>query len=249
MIVRRFRKPGIVAFRQFLAKCRETPATPYAHELLQNDSLTAVVSPTIEVESKRLSTKADAAHYLKAVLDPLAEQSVAEDAGLWTWLTLFFFDSVCPLNDGCRSVKNDYYYIFKPKNPRHFYRHLLFISWRILQVAPHHNRLFLGSAVSSLDKVTTEVMKRLYLTRIPCIFEVLDRLYWDENRRRPRAGITDSATVRPGDLVHRLPIRIRQLEKTYDLFSLSADQLLELLGDEFRWDDRSPRQLTLTVPS
>jgi hypothetical protein len=34
-------------------------------------------------------------------------------------------------------------------------------------------------------------------------------------------------------LVHRLPIRIQQLEKTYDLQSVSAEQLLELLGDEF----------------
>ena len=34
--------------------------------------------------------------------------------------------------------------------------------------------------------------------------------------------------------MHRFPIRIRQLEKTYDLVSLTADQLIELLGDEFR---------------
>jgi hypothetical protein len=33
--------------------------------------------------------------------------------------------------------------------------------------------------------------------------------------------------------MHRFPIRIRQLEKTYDLVSLTADQLIELLGDEF----------------
>ena len=31
----------------------------------------------------------------------------------------------------------------------------------------------------------------------------------------------------------RFPTRIRQLEKTYDLMSLDADQLLELLGEEF----------------
>ena len=74
-------------------------------------------------------------------------------------------------------------------NSRHFYRHLLFISWQIIQVAPKHNRLFLGSSVSTLDKVTTEVMKRLYLTRIPCIFEVLDRLYWDESRGRLRPAL------------------------------------------------------------
>jgi hypothetical protein len=64
------------------------------------------------------------------------------------------------------------------------------------------------------------------------MFDLLDRLYWEETQNRPRRGITDMRE-RPGNLRHRLPIRIRQLEKTYDLMSLTTDQLLELLGDEF----------------
>ena len=91
--------------------------------------------------------------------------------------------------------------------------------------------------VSSLDQVTNRVMSRLFLTRIPCIFEALDRLYWDEERGKARAGIVDQKVVKPGDLRHRLPIRVRQLERTYDLFSLTADQLVELLGAEFQQRD------------
>jgi hypothetical protein len=158
------------------------------------------------------------------------------NAGLWTWLTLFFFDEVCPAEDGKRSVKKDYYYIYEPGNPHCFYYHLLFIAWHALRIAPEYNRLFLDNSVSSLDKVTSEVMKRLYLTRIRCIFEVLDRLYWDRDRGRVRVGVTHFQTVKRGDLVHRFPIRMRQLERTYDLFSLNADQLIELLGKEFEFD-------------
>jgi len=234
MILREFRDAGISAFRDFLAQCREEPGTPYPHYLLEDESLTSAISPAIEVAFTRLTTKADAAHYLSSLLGPLSDRSVAANAGLWTWLTLYFFDDVCPPKDGKRKVKNDYYYIFEPRNPRHFYRHLLFISWHILKVAPEHNRLLLSSRISVLDKVTSEVLKRFYLTRIPCMFEVLDRLYWDDSRRRPRSGIVTQQKVTPGDLLHRLPIRIRQLEKTYDLFSLNADQMIELLGDEFQ---------------
>jgi len=53
---------------------------------------------------------------------------------------------------------------------------------------------------------------------------------------KARAGIVTRETIKPGDLRHRLPIRVRQLERTYDLFSLSADQLIELLGAEFRFE-------------
>ncbi|MDA8564074.1 hypothetical protein N9L06_06440 [Mariniblastus sp.] len=91
----------------------------------------------------------------------------------------------------------------------------------------------LRSKVNVLDKVTTEVMKRLYLTRIPAIFETLDRLYWDEESNGPKVGIVSPNKIAKGDLAHRLPIRLRQLEKTFDLYSLSAHQLIELLGDEF----------------
>lgn len=234
MIVRTFREAGIMAFREFLAAGRNDPATPVPEHLLEDDTVTEVIRPTVEVAQLRLPTKGDAAAYMASVLGSLSDQEVAENDGLWTWLTLYFFDEVCPPRGGRRSVKNDYHYVFEHKNSRHFYRHLLFVSWQIRRIGGLHTRLFTGTKLSTLDKVTTEVMKRLYLTRIPCIFEVLDRLYWDEARGRARPGITDFQKETPGDLVHRLPLRLRQLEMTYDLQDLTAEQLLQLLGDEFR---------------
>jgi hypothetical protein len=234
MIVRQFNKDGIAAFRKFLAEARHEPQSSVPRHFLEDDALTEKVTPNITVESKHFETRRKAADYLTRVLAPLPDDDVKQNAGLWTWLTLFFFDEVCPVRGGVRSVRNDYSYVFEPKNPRHFYRHLLFIAWYAARVAKPHDHLFMNAPLSSLDKITEEVMKRLYLTRIPCIFEVLDRLYWDEGRGKARRGIVDFRNVKPGDLVHRFPIRIRQLEKTYDLVSLTADQLIELLGDEFQ---------------
>ena len=99
--------------------------------------------------------------------------------------------------------------------------------------------MFLDTSLHQLDKFTQDVLKRLYLTRIDCIFEVLDRLYWDRKLDRPRRGANSPRKVVAGDLVHRFPTRIRQLEKTYDLLSLSADQLINLMGDEFAQYDVS----------
>ena len=147
---------------------------------------------------------------------------------------LFYFEQVCPTVNGARNVRNDYTYIYLPGESRYFYRHLLFVAWYMLHLAPAHNRLFLSGPVSRLDTVTREVAQRLYLTRLPGLFELLDRLYWDPQTQRPKRGVVGSSTTARGDLVHRLPIRIRQLEKTYDLQSLDADQLLELLGEEFQ---------------
>ncbi len=242
MKLRRFNEAGIKVFREQLALLRANPSKEIPFELLEHRELTEVIRPEVQISEEHFQTKGEAARYLSTVLGKLRAGEVAGDAGLWTWLTLFFFESVCPIVHDQRTVKNDYHYIFEPRNMRHFYRHLLFVSWHILQLAPAHNRLFLRTRLSVLDHMTTDGVKRLFMTRLPCIFEALDRLYWDEQRNRSRKGVTGSRPT-PGNLSHRLPMRIRQLEKTYDLMSLNADQLLELLGDEFSFGRRKTAKL------
>ena len=233
MKLREFTDAGIEAFKAYLAECRLQPTTPPPIAILEDDTLSRIVAGNIEVEPKTFTVRREASEYLSERLESLNTDDVARNSGLWTWLTLYYFDQVCPPTAGKRSIKNDYHYVFEPDNSRHYYRHLLHIGWRVCQLAGDYNRLYLNTPLASLDKVTTEVMKRLFITRIPCIFEVLDRLYWDDSRGKPRRGIVGSHKLKPGDLGNRLPVRIRQLERTYDLHSLSADQMIDLLGEEF----------------
>jgi hypothetical protein len=232
MKLRRFNEVGIKAFREELALLRANPDRDPNLQLLEHREFTEIVTPDTNIEANYFKSKGEAARYLQAILGKHRSSEIAADSGLWTWLTCFFIDSVCPPLNGRRSVKNDYYYIYEPRNSRHVYRHLLNVSWQILHLAPRHNAMFMRTRLDSLDGVTTEVMKRLFLTRVPCMFEVLERLYWDDTRKKPRSGITGNRQT-AGNLRHRFPLRISQLEKTYDLMSLTADQLIDLLGDEF----------------
>ena len=234
MKLRRFNSAGVSHFRDELAKLREDPTSEIPSHLLEDDSLSHRVLPEIGINEQRFSSRREAAVYLRDVLTPLDEAATRLDAGLWTWLTLFHFEDICPLKGAKRTVKNDYHYIYEPRNQRHVYRHLLALGWRVLSIAPSHNRIMLDVPLAVLDKATGEIMKRLFLVRIPCIFEVVDRIYWDADRGRIRSGMVNpSARITAGDLSHRFHMRIRQLEMTYDLQSLDADQLIMLLGDEF----------------
>lgn len=248
MELRRFNQKGIDTFREALSVCRDNPDADIPAELLTSSELTTLVAPGFQVESVSFKTKRDAAVYFHNKFVDLPKQTLLEDSGLWSWLSLFYFEVVCPKLNGLRKIRNDYTYVYEARSMRHFYRHLLFVSWRILDIAPSHNRLLLDSSIASLDKFTDQVMKRLYLTRIPCFFEVLDRIYWDASAGRSRKGVVDTSRVAAGDLTHRLPTRIRQLEKTYDLQSLTADQLIELLGEEFQFDGGVAKQLQLSLP-
>ena len=232
--IRQFTPKGIAAFREFLEQLRQTPNHPIEWEMLYDKQLTQEVTPTALVEPRRLVTKQDAADYLEPRLRSYSMDMLRYNAGLWSWLTLFFFDSICPMNEqGVRVVRNDYHYVFEAKNSQRYYFHNLFISWYIRSIAGQYTRLFLGGSVSVLDGIINDTLGRLFLIRIPCMFEVLDRLYWDETKGRPRIGMIGTQRPKPGDLTYRLPRRIRQLEKTYDLPSLNADQLIALLGAEF----------------
>ena len=231
--VKSFNKSGIIAFQNFLQATRDKANPPNPVELLDDSGLIEVRYEKLMVESRSFASRRDAADYFHQQFREVPSVELRNDAGMWTWLSLFYFDQICPEIDGERKVRNDYTYVFMPDQSMYFYRHLLFIAWYAKAVAPEHNRLFLDTTLHQLDKFTEDIFKRLYLTRIECIFEVLDRLYWDRGTNRPRKGVNSPRNVVAGDLIHRFPTRIRQLEKTYDLMSLTADQLLELLGDEF----------------
>lgn len=231
--VRSFNQKGISAVADFMQSLRDGRNQQNPVELLDDRGLTQIDYDDVWIESRGFASRREAADYFHGKFKAIPSVELRNNAGLWTWLSLFYFDQVCPEIESQRKVRNDYTYIFMPDQSMYFYRHLLFIAWYAKHVSPVHNRLFLDTSLHQLDKFTQDVFKRLYLTRIDCIFEVLDRVYWDRSTNRPRKGVNSPGKVAAGDLTHRFPTRIRQLEKTYDLMSLSADQLLHLLGDEF----------------
>jgi hypothetical protein len=235
MLLRQFNTDGIERFRKELEKCRRDPLSKIDFQFLEDDIFTEIIPGDILLEYIKFETKGDAGKYLHSILDTaLVHDNIMWNVGLWSWLSLFFFDSICPPNSlGHRKVKSDYYYIYDTSS-RRYYRHLLFIPWRVLDIAPDHHRLVTTTPVDTGDSITDEVIKNETLRRIPCIFEVLDRIYWDETRQKVRKRVSGPG-VRKGDLRNRFVKIIRQLDKTYDLQRLNAVQLIELLGDEFNF--------------
>jgi len=232
MRLREFNDDGIDRFREYLTRARQESDVEPPWELLDDRSLTRDVLPVVELDRPGFSTKRQAAEYLHEALMPLADRDILKNAGLWTWLSLYYFDDVCPKQKSTRRILKDYYYIYYADNGMYYYRHLLAVSYLVRLVAPHSNRLLLDTPLRSLTGIVESAMRQLVLTRIPCIFEVIDRLYYDESRHGLRPGALGSQP-RAGDLKNRLPARIRQLQRTYDLHCLNADQLIQLLGPEF----------------
>lgn len=241
--LRRFTATGIDEWVSFLRVAKEDSRAEIPTGLLTDAKHSEPVSDAV-VPPGPFHVRREAADAVTTLLSKLPESMVEKDAGLWDWLTLWYFDSVAPPEDGRRDVKNAYRYHFQPDSQRHWYRHLLYIGWHARRVAKGYDRLFLERKVDVLDRYTEDLFRVLSITRLPAIFEVLDRIHWDEEAGRPRMNMAGPDTF-AGDLTHRLPRRLDQLTLTYDLHSLSADRLIDLLGPEFQRLDRGPQASTV----
>jgi hypothetical protein len=238
--IRRFRPAGLEHFRAYLSKLAATPAEPPPFDILDSPDLTELCGRMVNIEQRRLPTKRDAAAYLKDRLSRLGVAGASmHDSFLWSWLALFFFDSVCPEQNGRRKPKAAAHYILDSQNHQRRYRHLLATPYQILLEIPDHNRIYLDAPLDTHGEMIEQTMSKLYLMRVPAVREVIDKLYFDGNSGKPKRGLFPKREgAKPGDLRNRLPVRIQQLQKTYDISALDGQRLLSLLGAEFdRWLD------------
>ena len=235
MKLRRLTADGIEKFRGHLRTMRADPAIPPPFSLLEDPTCSEPVAGAPDLDRPRIETKRQAAEYLLPRLKLLMDAGFSADAGLWSWLALYYFDNICPPAAGKREVLADPHYILAVENSQRSYRHLLATPVRLLQMLPDHNRLWLDSPLPVHGDILEQSIGRLYLLRLPCVREVADLLYFDVVRLRPKPGISPKKeNAKPGDLRNRLPARIRQLQKTYDLGAMNGSQLLDVLGDEFK---------------
>lgn len=229
----RFAPAGLVRFREFLTALRLDPALPLPSKLLTDEGFAVPVPGGPVLEKPGFATKRLAAEYLHRVLDPLSLPDLEQDAALWSWLAAFFFDDVCPPVGGRRRPLANPHYVLEPNDYRRRYRHLLLTPYRLASVMPDHNRIFLDAPLSVHGEIIEQTVSRLYMFRMPGVRAAIDRLYFDEENGRPKRGIFPTKGERRGDLRNRFPSRVLQLQRTYDVGALSADQLIQLLGAEF----------------
>jgi len=143
------------------------------------------------------------------------------------WLTLFYFEQVCPPDgNGRRKVLSLEKYIPSSghisTNPD---KHLLFFPWKMITIHGDDAAWLLSGALREDTKVVRELANS-YRRNVSTEFVRLARsLYFDEGRGRVKTGAT---TNRAGSL-RRLDRVVSQLDLTYDVFGIDVSGLTRLL--------------------
>jgi hypothetical protein len=233
-ILRRFNDAGIAEFVRRIETLRAGGAADIDDAFVTDGKLTEPIVPEVRLERPAFKTKRDAGAYLSERTRAARAVHGDDDRGLWTWLSAWHWDAVCPVrSDRGRRPGSPFNYVFGFGNIQNSKKHLLFVAASIYEIAPE-SRLLLDTPVETLTQVVQEVSTRVVLFRLQGLYGLMDLLYRDPSTGRPKKGIVDTRAAKPGDVRHRLTARIRQLEVTHDLTNLNAEQLLNLLGDEFR---------------
>ena len=240
ILVRVFNEAGMRRFRELLSDLRSGVLSEIPYDLLEDSGLTLQMAGAPAVGRNGIKTSGDdnvptrmeAAKYLNDVLDQL-EPSDLEKSGLWAWLSPCFLDQLCPPNgDGLRKIGKDYRLI--PSGSwKDYYRHLLAGPFRLYRTHGDHARVFLGNPAHLVGDVNEQLASRQEIIGNHELIKAIDRLYYSAERANFKRGCT---TKHSGGSIHRLVKVKRQLDLTYDLFSTTHDEILNLLPPEFdKW--------------
>src|SRR5690554_4115355 len=105
MKLSKFTVDGVTQVGAYLDSLRQDDTLGPPFDLLEDPGLVEVLDVNIDVEqSIRFESRLHCAAYLDEMLGQIGPE-LEQDVGLWTWLTVLYFDQVCPISsDGRRKV-------------------------------------------------------------------------------------------------------------------------------------------------
>ena len=235
--LRRLTPAGIERAREFLADLREDPTGSFEppNELLTDERYSARFVGEIEVERRPFSTRREAAEYFSPLLKPVAHL-VADNAGMWSWLGMFYFAETVPREDGIVQMSPlDETFVVDPEDfaSRSYqlrFRHYLWGSWRLYEQHGESAAFILDQELAWWGDIAQRSFGAIRVFNSVGIVPLILRLYTDGARQK-RGFISDR-----GGLRHLIRV-LDQLERTHDVYGMTPDALLMVLPGEFRqWD-------------
>jgi hypothetical protein len=239
MKIRKLTDNGIERLRDYLAELRQGSKSPPPASLLENSEFSTPFKGDPEVEPRIFNSRLELAQYLDQTLDGIFNDNLQNDVHLWSWLSLYFFDQVCPVEEnGLRKPGRDCRHILEPGYPNG-HRHLLagaYLVYSVYGLGENLSRLLLWTPLHLESQFHNELAGRQTLITNRGLLDAAYKMYFKESEGNPKRGALMKKKT-PGTL-HRFIDVIQQLDMTYDLYSMSGEQILALLPPEFdKWKD------------
>lgn len=232
--IRFFNDEGIAEFERVVGEIRNGNLKRIPESLITDDQFSETAEPLINIESIPNTEKSVLVPYLVGALNLRSNKGLYFNRGLWTWLSAFYFENVCPADGrGVRKVNESAFYILKdPKNHQKYYRHLLAYPCRLYSELGELSKMFLIGTFQKRGEITEQFGAYQEIALNKGILEAATLMYWDEQNGKLKKG----AAGKGAGSARRLVRIIRQYQLTYDLNSMSGKEIADLMPSEFsKW--------------
>jgi len=233
MKLSRFNSDGVAALATYRTRLSLEANLPPPVQMLEDSALTEEISGAIDVPKRSFETRLEAGQFLNELLENSGITLPERDRGLWSWLTLFYFDNVCPADgNGNRDPQDEARLVPLLDNHQRFYRHLLlgpFLIVRAHRDCPERALAMLCNPVWKPGEIVEQLASRKELVTNRGVIELATRLYYDAGKKSFKRGAGSSVK----GAARRLAALLNQLDLTFYLYGMNADELLSLLPKEF----------------
>lgn len=230
MFDRRLNDAGLIEFENFVLDLRTNGTSSTPLYLLTDPSTSEPLGEQLALENTAFGTRYDLGVHLVEVLGTAEAGRFLGDRGFWSGLALFWFDQFCPAKeDGSRMPSKEYNYILSD-NYNHRPRHAVFTTWQLVSRYGEDAKFLLSGSLPVRGELAEQLMARQYLLSCGGVIRTASQLYYDPDRNTYKKG---SAARKSAGCIARYISWMDQLKVNYDLFSMSTDDLFNLMPREF----------------
>jgi hypothetical protein len=223
MKLRCFNRDGMAQFSSYRASLTLDPTLEPPSELLEDPALTELLLGDIEVSKRKFSNRLEAGRFLNELMDAANIHLPERNQGLWTWLTLYFFDEVCPADgNGKRNPKDEARLIPLLDNHQRFYRHLLvgpFLIVRAHRTQPERAIAMLCNPLWKPGEIAEQLASRKELVTNHAVADAATQLYYNPATGSFKRGAGSDVK----GAARRLAALLNQLDLTFYLYGMSCN--------------------------
>jgi hypothetical protein len=229
MKLRKLNEQGVEVFRDYINDLRSGADQNIPNYLLDSDEYSEDIQFELEITKPEFKSRLEMGVYLVDLFDGLNITPYIGDIGFWSWLALYWFEQLCSEKEGKLNPSMDYNYILS-KNFRHRPRHAVYMTWQLVTRYGEDCAFMLCKAMSTRGELTEQMMARQENLSSESVMKLANALYFDSETRTFKKG---AAARKSAGCVARYITWLEQIKMTYDVFSISADELKDLLPAEF----------------
>lgn len=225
---------GIRKFSAFLDSLNtQTPLEPPCDILEDANYLMSSVPLGVTLSPNISDSKYDVAKYLFEIINSSEIKNPEHNRGLWVWLSLYYFNQICKKNRKGEFVPGERArWIPEPSNFQRYYRHLLAGPWRVFKTynnEPERVLCLLAGSIQTRSDLFEQLAARQQLITNSALITMATKLYYDHKTNKLKRGSGGKGSGSP----RRFADIINQFSLTWDLYSMTGDNIWNLLPPEF----------------